>query len=98
MTKKSSCPGCEPFIIEHFNCECHHPEHAFSLTFDKEEGDLYLNIFLSPRIKWYKRIIPAIKYILGYKSKFGHFDEVQIDPHKRAQLFEIVNKFKQYHD
>lgn len=85
------------FDVEHINCECHHPEHAFNLTFDKKDGDLFLTIFLSNG-RWYKRIVPALKFIFGYKSRFGHFDEVQIDPNKRSQLFEIIKKFKEHHD
>lgn len=98
MTKNNICVACEPYEEEYVNCECHSPEHTFKISFDKEEGELYLQVFLTTWEPWYKRIWPAVKYIFGYKCKYGHFDECIIDKHKSAQLFEIVKKFKEYHD
>lgn len=86
------------FVEGHFDCSCHSPEHTFKLTFDPEDGELYLTPFLANWYPWYKRVYAAIKYVFGYKSKFGHFDEVVVDPNKRAQLFDIIEKFKKYHD
>jgi hypothetical protein len=52
---------------ELFICACHSPEHQFILSYDEEDNEIYLNIYLKHN-KILKRIIVAIKHIFGYKS------------------------------
>lgn len=58
-------------------CACSSNEHQISLESDEWEGkkDLYLAIHLSQSQPWYKRIVQAIKYVFGYRCKYGNFDE-----------------------
>lgn len=98
MEKNKNFKVSDFFIEEIFNCECYSPEHTFNLFFDKEKGDLYLEVFLSTRKPWYERIWPAIKYIFGYRQKYGHFDECIINKDKSIQLYEIVKKFKEFNN
>lgn len=62
-----------PLETEFFECECHTPEHVVQFTFDPEDGELYMTVFLWKWAFW-KRVWIAIKYVFGYTSKFGDFD------------------------
>jgi hypothetical protein len=85
----------------YFECSCHSPEHLVKFSFyneETDEGDLYLSTFLNPEYRWYKRVWVAIKYIFGYKCKYGHFDETIIDPKDRDKFYNLAKKFKEFHD
>jgi len=62
-------------IEGYMECSCSSTEHLIRFSFDKEYNFLYLNIHLANCNSWYKRVWVAIKYIFGYKSKYGAFDE-----------------------
>ena len=60
-----------------FTCRCESIEHIFVVTADDE--DLFIEIHLSPLPLW-QRIRQAIKYVSGYRSKWGDFDEIMLTP------------------
>lgn len=59
-------------------CACNSSEHQMIWRVDREpiDGDVtvYCDIHLIPH-RWYERIWYAIKYIFGYTSKYGAFEE-----------------------
>lgn len=60
---------------EFFECECGADEHTLRFVFDTEDDYcIYTSIFLNDWRPWYKRWWVAIKYALGYKCKYGHWD------------------------
>lgn len=62
-------------------CTCGSPEHQMIFSFDPDDGwndYMFITIHLSLG-PWYKRIWPGIKYLFGYQSKYGHFDEIMLD-------------------
>jgi hypothetical protein len=70
-------------------CECASKEHQlWFATFDSEPNEVFLSIHLS-NLKFLERIKYGIKYIFGYKSKYGAFDEMIID---KSKLKELLNK------
>jgi len=81
---------------EHFECRCGSPEHllTFRLWEDKYGMDLYAYVLLNPE-PFYKRIWLGIKYIFGYTSRYGHFDEFILDPTDRDRLIDLLNKYKE---
>lgn len=64
--------------MEYFECACHSSEHR--LTFQLEPGEkgwppeMYCEMHLNNYRNIFKRIWVAIKYILGYKCRYGHWD------------------------
>ena len=44
--------------------------------------------------KFLKRVWSAIKYIFGYRSKYGHFDEFIFNKEDSDKLQKIVNHLK----
>jgi hypothetical protein len=68
-------------------CSCGSPQHQLILSTDNdpgEEEDVYLNIHLCKKSLWAR-----VKYLLGYQSVFGAFEEVVLS---KKELQEAVNK------
>lgn len=62
---------------ELFVCKCEDVEHQiiFSWFDEPDEHELYAAVHLAPVRNPLKRIWYAIKYIFGYKCKYGAFEE-----------------------
>jgi hypothetical protein len=78
-------------------CDCESTEHQMVLRYDddKDLGRMvYVEIHLVPLV-WYKRMWMGIKYIFGYKCKYGNFEEMILSPKHTRQvydLYEFLNK------
>ncbi len=59
---------------QYFECQCSSAEHALVFTLDQEESEIYTEVFLNNYRPWWKRVGVAVKYVFGYKCKYGHFD------------------------
>jgi len=73
-------------------CECNSLEHQFAIWYDDE--DLYIQPHLN-RKPLRDRILYAIKYIFGYQSKYGAFDEIIINPDDAEKIISYLEKIKQ---
>lgn len=80
---------------EYFECSCHSPEHTLSLAFDDDEDlpAIYGHVFLGEN-PWYKRVWMAVKYVFGYKCKYGHFDEFVFNPEDCDRMIGLFKKLK----
>ena len=58
-----------------FICECHSYDHQAIFSKDEENKQLFVSIHLNTNRNFFKRIWYAMKYVFGYKSKFGDWDE-----------------------
>lgn len=78
-------------------CYCNSEEHQFSFVWFEDEqgkGEVFMEIHLTPNTFW-ERLKNAIKYILGYRSVYGDFDEVILkkeDVHKLEKVVEFLKK------
>jgi len=62
---------------------------------DKEDDYypvIYLHTFL-PDSYWYVRLWEGIKYILGHKCKYGHFNETLINKKEAIKLKNLLEEF-----
>ena len=84
---------------ELFICQCDNVEHQliFSYFDDLDDGEVYVSIHLNPKHGIFKRIKYAIKYIFGYRSKYGDFDEFIFKNEDVHKLEKIVNFMKLHH-
>lgn len=75
------------------DCACHSSEHIILFTKDSDFEDnykcVYMHYFLQDTV-WYKRVWLGIKYIFGFKSRYGHFGEFIIDENNIDKFKEIV--------
>jgi hypothetical protein len=73
-----------------FICSCHSLEHQYSFWYSKEDG-LYCEPHLDTTLPFYKRLILGIKYIFGYKSRYGSWDEFLFKKEDLNKLKNIIN-------
>lgn len=72
-------------------CRCYSPEHQLIFRTIDGDSDVYVTFHLT-RLPFFKRIVHAVKYIFGYTSKYGDFDELIISP-KELYKFKVVVKY-----
>ena len=92
-------PGLNMLELEQYciDCDCSSVEHKIYLNvdkagiFDDNEPTIYVHYFLEAEV-WYKRLILGIKYIFGYKSKYGHFGESIWTKKQAMQVKDILTK------
>ena len=78
---------------EIFICDCHSSEHQFIIRKFDDEEEVYLTIHLNKK-PLLKRIKYAFKYIFGYQSRYGAFDEIILNPEDADRLQNVVNSLK----
>lgn len=81
-------------------CECHSTEHQVVVHYSEDIDEngktypmCYFHIHLNKNPFW-RRLKTGIKYIFGYQSKYGAFDEFIINPSDAEKLEKIVNYLK----
>jgi len=82
--------GLTNYNIEYMECRCMSTEHIVKFHLDLDDGDLCLDFHLSNYQNWYKRAWVAIKYVFGYKSKYGDFDEIILKDEDVDRLMELL--------
>lgn len=75
-----------------FRCDCQTNDHHFLFTEDDEDKYIYLSSHLSPR-PFFERITLAIKYIFGFRSRFGDYSEVILSENEWQELRKCLNEF-----
>lgn len=79
---------------EYFECLCHSPEHTMQFWMDEDNPPtLYAHVFLSPD-PWWQRIWNSIRYIFGYKCRYGHFDEFLLNPEDCDKFIALLTRYK----
>lgn len=66
-----------------FVCKCGSLQHLFIVT--AEEEDLYIETHLAP-LPFFKRLKHAVRYLFGYRSKYGDFEETVLDARSALDL------------
>ena len=83
---------------EFFDCLCHSDEHVIIFRyFDDNNDDLkefYLSVYLNQYRSLFKRIWVAVKYIFGYKCKYGHWDCWTLKSGDADRMIKLLEKFK----
>ena len=84
---------------EYFECRCSSPEHTLRFSYDEDEDFpcVYVHVFLSNG-PWYKRVWDALKYVFGYKCRYGHFDEFLLRLEDCDRLIGVVRRLKEASD
>jgi len=89
----------EIYENEHFDCMCHHMEHAITVSFwdygDGELPEILLHVALCQRPKLFSRIWLALRYIAGKRSVYGHFGEWTLDQEDADRFMSFLSKYKE---
>lgn len=78
----------------YIECECHSPEHTLRYSLDHEDQVIYVSVYLDQYHPWYERAWIAVKYLFGYKCRYGHFDCVLMGPEQVEQLKKVLQEFE----
>jgi len=81
---------------EYFECRCSAQEHLWRIWFDDDsyEPVVYASFFLA-ELPWYRRLAAAVKYIFGYKCRYGHFEEFILSPDDCDRMIGILQRLKE---
>lgn len=69
-------------------CDCSSAEHQIIFHYDEEEKLVYCSIHLSSH-NFFKRLKLGLRYIFGYKCRFGHWEEFILKTEHSNKLKEI---------
>lgn len=76
-------------------CDCNDVNHCLVLTVDEWEGEVPMftvHAKLSPEKSFWKRIVIALKYVMGTSSNYG-FIEIVLNDKSAKQLENFVEKY-----
>jgi hypothetical protein len=57
--------------------------------------ELSIHIPLNPEWKWHKRIWLALKYVFGYRCKFGHYDSMMVRRSDIPRIKSILDRYEE---
>ena len=77
---------------EFFECACHSDEHTLKFSYDAEDHQLYTSVYLNQYQNVFRRVWVAIKYVLGYRSKYGHWDCFIMQPQDAERLRSLLDR------
>lgn len=77
-------------------CGCHSTEHQMIILYSEDDGYpmVYIHTHLTKR-PFLERLKYGIKYIFGYQSRYGAFDEFIFEPKDSEKLQKVVNYLNQ---
>jgi len=79
-------------VTEFFECACHSDEHTLKFMYDPDENELFTSVFLDQYHSIWKRIWIAIKYVFGYRSKYGYWDCFLLRPEDAPRLRSLIDR------
>lgn len=87
--------------IHHYECACHSDEHTLKFTLDpgsaEVQPELFTSTFLQPA-PFYKRFWTGVRYIFGYKCKYGHFDCFIMKPTDAKRMLQMLSEYDTLQD
>jgi hypothetical protein len=75
-----------------FICDCHSLEHQYTFWYDEEYNQVYFEPHLTNGGSWYQRFWWRLKYLFGYKCRFGAFDEVLVNPEDAIKIIKFLEQ------
>jgi hypothetical protein len=78
---------------DYLECMCDSAEHVLRVSADPtdEYMPLWLEVHLVQHRRWYQRLGVAIRYVFGYRSKYGDFDTVCLDTPQAYRLLRLID-------
>ena len=75
-------------------CDCSSAEHQLIVRWDNDDKEVYVNVHLANVYGFWQRLWHAAKYVFGYKSRYGAFDEVSLRKEDADKLQKVVNHLR----
>ncbi len=82
----------------YFECACSSKEHMFCVTSEPSDGgwppELFFHFQLIYPHSILARIVTAIKYLFGYKCRYGHWDVVNLEEKDIERLMVLLHQHR----
>jgi len=77
-------------------CACYSDEHTlrWDLLTGSDWAELYASIFLNQYRNIFKRIWVAVKYVFGYKCRYGHWDCFEMRPEDIGRMQALLEAYQ----
>lgn len=77
---------------EYFECICGADEHALRFILNKEDKEIYTSVFMDADPRWYMRAWLMLKYVFGYRCRYGYFGSWCLRKEDVNRLKDLLNK------
>ena len=78
-------------------CSCHDQEHIIFLNYwtddDTLDADLTVEPHLNPEWRWWRRIWLAVKYVFGYRSRYGEYESISLNRKTARAVYDFIGRF-----
>jgi len=78
--------------VKYIDCACKSPDHVIRLGKFDDEDEAWLEVQLPSYHNVFKRIWMAIKYVFGYKCRYGYWDCFIIHKEEAEQIREFLRE------
>jgi hypothetical protein len=75
--------------FSHLVCQCTSPEHTMQWVYFDNDPNIYALVHLN-HLPFWQRLWVAIRYICGYSSKYGCFEEFCLRPEDVGKLVDVL--------
>jgi hypothetical protein len=79
---------------EFINCSCSSLDHLIVLDYDEDYEEVYISVHLNQYRNFFQRFWTGIRYIFGYKCRYGNWDTVIIDSSNKSKIISILENIK----
>lgn len=80
-----------------FVCDCGDLSHQFVVSWYPDEqnvsDEMFITVHLAQSLNFWQRFWAMLKYVFGYRSSFGDFDEVVLNKYRAKKLVDLLNRF-----
>jgi hypothetical protein len=80
---------------EYFTCECSSFDHTLRAEYDEIENELWFSIHLDYYQPFYIRVWNALRYVLGYRCRQGHFDCFILRNYDKSRMLNLISQIKE---
>jgi hypothetical protein len=81
----------EELLDSIFICDCGSVDHQIVIRKLPNEDEIFVYVHLIQENNFFKRFWLALKYILGYKSIYGHFSEFVLGDDTKKRMIDFLN-------
>ena len=83
---------------DYFECSCSSKEHTFCVTSELSDGDwppeLFFHFQLIQPKNIFNKFVTAIRYLFGYKCRYGHWDVVNLSEDDTNRLIVLLHQHR----
>lgn len=81
-------------------CACDSSEHLVRFTYDLDDPQDEAIVIMEPQLSngsFFWRLRRAVRYLFGYKCKYGQWDETLLDPWQVKELRDYLDGFLEHY-